>query len=79
MEVINLTITRGGSARPKLSPEKCGLLWSNLDVKWSIDSLQCKVTALIIAVSYSIYMLNSSIEQLQRWSIKASLQAQNLR
>ena len=25
--------------------------WANLDVEWSIDSLQCKVTILIIAVS----------------------------
>ena len=24
--------------------------WTNLDVKWSIDSLQCKVTVLTIAV-----------------------------
>ena len=24
--------------------------WTNLDIKWSIDSLQCKVTVLIIAV-----------------------------
>ena len=24
--------------------------WTNLDVKWSIDSLLCKVTVLIIAV-----------------------------
>ena len=24
--------------------------WTNLDVKWSIDSLPCKVTVLIIAV-----------------------------
>ena len=24
--------------------------WTNLDVKWSVDSLPCKVTVLIIAV-----------------------------
>ena len=24
--------------------------WTNLDIKWSIDSLPCKVTVLIIAV-----------------------------
>ena len=24
--------------------------WTNLDVKWSIDSLPCKVTVIIIAV-----------------------------
>ena len=28
----------------------CIFRWTNLDVKWSIDSLPCKVTVLIIAV-----------------------------
>ena len=30
---------------------RCGIFrWTNLDVKWSIDSLQCMVTVLLIVV-----------------------------
>ena len=33
----------------------CIIRWTNLDVKWSIDSLPCKVTVSIIAV-FLIYL-----------------------